>query len=206
VLKAQPHFSDHITHLREGKESSSALKELVSSVGYVFTPLDLREAFNVYDSKVALSARRFVPPSFNDIRHILNIAQVTAVRDTVRLVTFDGDKTLYEDGANFPRESPLVSDIISLMSKGVVVALVTAAGYKGRPDRYEQRLLGLMQEMMARNLPAEILSKFFVMGGECNYLFQCGPKVVDDKPGCGLTELDPSVWRIHGWSYAYRNL
>ena len=38
----------------------------------------------------------------NEIRHVLNLAQVLAVRDTnLRLVTFDGDCTLYSDGSDF---------------------------------------------------------------------------------------------------------
>lgn len=42
-------------------------------------------------------------PSFNDIRLILNSAQLLGlVRSTeVELVTFDGDVTLYDDGASF---------------------------------------------------------------------------------------------------------
>ena len=74
-----------------------------------------------------MSCRRFVRPSFNEVRHVLNLsqarrrgsvppprararivpvthaaAQVLAMRDTnLRLVTFDGDCTLYSDGNNF---------------------------------------------------------------------------------------------------------
>jgi hypothetical protein len=42
----------------------------------MFTSLPLVKAFEHYDINGAISARHFVPPSFNDIRHILNIAQV----------------------------------------------------------------------------------------------------------------------------------
>ena len=50
------------------------------------------------DRQRRISSRRFVPPSFNDIRLVLNSAQVLGlVRDggKPKLVTFDGDVTLY---------------------------------------------------------------------------------------------------------------
>ncbi len=45
-------------------------------VGSFFTPLKLVEAFNEYDEFFALSRRRYVPPNFAEMRHVLNIAQV----------------------------------------------------------------------------------------------------------------------------------
>ena len=85
------------------------------------------QAWRKYDAKYKVSCRRFVRPSFNEVRHVLNLsqerrrgccppvrtrarivpdthaaAQVLAMRDTnLRLVTFDGDCTLYSDGNNF---------------------------------------------------------------------------------------------------------
>lgn len=53
------------------------------------------------------------------------------------------------------------------------VALVTAAGYKGKPARYEQRLQGLLDGFRDAKVSEETLSRFFVMGGECNFLFRC---------------------------------
>jgi IMP and pyridine-specific 5'-nucleotidase len=165
-------------------------------VGFFFTPLDLPAAFDLYDKKTSLSSRRFVAPSFNDVRHILNIAQVLQIRRTGKLVTFDGDQTLYEDGGNFAQDSPLVSDLIQLINKGIRVALVTAAGYPGQPERYEGRLAGLLAEMTARELDEEVASRFFVVGGECNYLFRCSWKAgPDGTRRCGLIEVAASVWR-----------
>ena len=129
------------------------------------------------------------------MRHILNIAQVMHIRDSVRLVTFDGDQTLYEDGGNFPRDSPLVHDIIALINKGVRVALVTAAGYPGNPERYEMRLSGLFAEMTEQNVDEEVASRFLVVGGECNYLFRCTWKT--NSAGarvCGLVEVPQATW------------
>ena len=54
----------------------SRLRRMVPSVGSFFTPLRLVEAFNEFDQFFALSRRRYVPPNFAEMRHILNIAQV----------------------------------------------------------------------------------------------------------------------------------
>jgi IMP and pyridine-specific 5'-nucleotidase len=93
-------INDHIKHQKLGIPERSKLKLLVPSVGQFFTPLCLTKAFEYQDSKRMISHRRFVPPSFNDIRLMLNTAQLMAlVRDgPLQLVTFDGDVTLYPDG------------------------------------------------------------------------------------------------------------
>lgn len=75
----------------------SKLKLLVPSIGTFFTPLRLTTAFHEQDQIRRISSRRFVPPSFNDVRAILNTAQVLSlVKDTgpIELVTFDGDVSL----------------------------------------------------------------------------------------------------------------
>eukprot|EP00955_Chlamydomonas_euryale_P082511 363737-Chlamydomonas_euryale.AAC.2 len=54
----------------------SRLKRLLPSVGHFFTQLKLVEAFREYDSVFHLSRRRYIPPNFAELRHIMNIAQV----------------------------------------------------------------------------------------------------------------------------------
>lgn len=51
-----------------------------------------------------------------------------------RLVTFDGDCTLYSDGNNFA-EHKLARNICLLLRRGVTCALVTAAGYGYKAER-----------------------------------------------------------------------
>mmetsp|Transcript_70834 Transcript_70834/g.198519 ORF Transcript_70834/g.198519 Transcript_70834/m.198519 type:complete len:163 (-) Transcript_70834:884-1372(-) len=87
--------------------AQSKLKQLVPSVGSFHTPLPLEAAFALYDQKYHISQRRHVTPSFNEIRHILNLAQVMALSKSLRMVTFDGDQTLYDDGGNFSADSIL---------------------------------------------------------------------------------------------------
>lgn len=47
------------------------------------------------------------------------------------MVTFDADDTIYEDGGTVSRGSPMVDIIVRLLRAGVIVSLVTAAGYPG---------------------------------------------------------------------------
>lgn len=149
---------------------NSTLRRLVPSVGRMFTPLPLRQAFLELDRDRSISVRRFIAPSFNDIRHLLNKAQVAASSSVVKLVTFDGDCTLYKDGANFS-DSVLISQFLILLTKQSV-AVVTAAGYGQEPARYEERLVGLLDAMKSSSLAPEQLERFYVLGGECHYLFK----------------------------------
>ena len=78
---------DHILHDHSGLPGISRLSHLVPSIGKFFSPLPLKDTFMRLDAKRSLAARRFVPPSFNDIRHLLNAAQVTAISKIIKLVT-----------------------------------------------------------------------------------------------------------------------
>lgn len=85
-----------VAHQKVGLHGQSKLKLLVPSIGTFFTRLPLADAFRYQDKKRFISSRRFVPPSFNDIRLILNTAQVMGLVSAgpVELATFDGDVTL----------------------------------------------------------------------------------------------------------------
>lgn len=178
---------------------SSRLKQLVPTIGVFHTPLPLRAAFEVYNEKHRLTQRKHIQISFNECRHILNLAQIMALRKvqqptaqmvlsttllddaTVgnpdnkaeggnggggrptlerrkfrmesigsfnelggedmfsdnssefngpRLISFDGDQTLYSDGENFERNPRLAFYLFQLLRHGVTVAVVTAAGYE----------------------------------------------------------------------------
>lgn len=90
------------------------------SVGTFFTRLHLEDAFKYQDQRRFISRRRFVAPSFNDIRLILNSAQLRGlVRSSeVQLVTFDGDVTLYDDGACLTPDNPVIRGSCVFWSKG----------------------------------------------------------------------------------------
>ncbi|KAJ1557425.1 IMP 5'-nucleotidase, partial [Nowakowskiella sp. JEL0078] len=150
----------------------SRLTQLVPTIGMFFTALPLRESFIRNNKKRTIASRRFVPPSFNDVRHILNSAQIIAVAPTLKLITFDGDMTLYDDGGDFAKDSLLVGLLVNLLRSGLSVAIVTAAGYPNDADQYELRLSGLIDGMRKSDLNETQLSRFYVFGGECNYLFQ----------------------------------
>jgi IMP and pyridine-specific 5'-nucleotidase len=75
--------------------------------------LPLEKAFKYQDRKRYISSRRYVSPSFNDVRLILNSAQVMAVTNgTLQLTTFDGDVTLYDDGQSLEPSSPVIPRLL----------------------------------------------------------------------------------------------
>ncbi|KAJ8330454.1 IMP 5'-nucleotidase [Batrachochytrium dendrobatidis] len=166
----------HIMHSNNGMPELSRLSHLVPNIGRFFTPLPLRETFLEQSPLRSIAARHSVPPSFNDIRHILNFAQVKAISSTLKLITFDGDMTLYADGADFARDSQLVQLLVKLLAARITVAIVTAAGYGNDAVRYESRLSGLLEGFKNSGLDHAALSQFYVLGGECNYLFRYSPE------------------------------
>ncbi|KAF9206703.1 IMP 5'-nucleotidase [Haplosporangium sp. Z 27] len=189
-------IEEHRRKALKGVPEHSRLHRIVPSVASFFTPLPLEAAFLVANAKHSIAARRFVPPSFNDIRRILNTAQVMAISPTLKLITFDGDMTLYDDGTSFTDNSPLIPLLISLMRAGLHVAIVTAAGYPGDAVKYEERLIGLLRGFQTQNLSEKMLERFYVLGGECNYLFRCGWKKNEAGVSVvGLTYIQPEEYQ-----------
>ncbi|ORX91198.1 IMP-specific 5-nucleotidase [Basidiobolus meristosporus CBS 931.73] len=166
-------INEHIVKQNQGLADHSQLFRLIPSIGSFFTPLPLKDAFLQANAKHSIAARRFVPPSFNDIRRMLNTAQASAIAPQLKLITFDGDMTLYDDGKDFAKDSELVLLLIELLRNNLYVAIVTAAGYGNAHIKYESRLSGLLEGFRQSQLTKEQLSRFYVLGGECNYLFQC---------------------------------
>ncbi|KAK5169641.1 IMP 5'-nucleotidase [Saxophila tyrrhenica] len=163
---------DHIQQQRADPRIPSKLKLLVPSVGTFFTALPLRDAFAFQDERRYISSRRFVAPSFNDIRLILNTAQaMSLVRNgRLELVTFDGDLTLYDDGDVLRPDNPCISRILNLLHGGTRIAIVTAAGYT-EAEKYYERLYGLLDAVAASDNKDEFGHKLVVMGGEANFMF-----------------------------------
>mmetsp|Transcript_5367 Transcript_5367/g.15587 ORF Transcript_5367/g.15587 Transcript_5367/m.15587 type:complete len:569 (+) Transcript_5367:163-1869(+) len=233
---------------RTSASRQSRLQRLVPTVGVFHTPLPLRRAYEAYNAKYKLDRRRHLAISFNEIRHILNLAQIMAFCDddddqaspgtntatslganpqlrskrpptnpldspaftplqgntsTIpsldllggidestaddgtpadgrfcgpSLITFDGDQTLYSDGANFESNPKLATYLYLLLRNGVTVAVVTAAGYEYQTEKYELRLSGLLQFFRRKTpkLTDDQLARFYLFGGECNYLLRLG--------------------------------
>jgi len=234
---------------RTSASRQSRLQRLVPTVGVFHTPLPLRRAYEAYNAKYKLDRRRHLAISFNEIRHILNLAQIMAFcddddddqaspgRNTATslgaapqlrskrpptnpldspaftplqgntstipsldllggidestaddgtpadgrfcgpsLITFDGDQTLYSDGANFESNPKLATYLYLLLRNGVTVAVVTAAGYEYQTEKYELRLSGLLQFFRRKTpkLTDDQLARFYLFGGECNYLLRLG--------------------------------
>lgn len=167
-------LDDHIEHQRDNRSLPSKLKLLVPTIGVFFTRLPLEAAFKYQDRKRFISSRRFVSPSFNDVRLVLNSAQIMAVTTygTLQLATFDGDVTLYDDGESLESTSPVIPRMIDLMRKNVKIGIVTAAGYT-TADKYYGRLHGLLDAIAtSRELTPQQRQNIIIMGGEANYLFE----------------------------------
>jgi IMP and pyridine-specific 5'-nucleotidase len=149
---------------------------LVPTAGPFFTRLPLEAAFKYQDRKRYISSRRYVAPSFNDVRLVLNSAQIMAVTNgALQLATFDGDVTLYDDGKSLEPTSPIVPRLLDLMRKNIKIGIVTAAGYT-TADKYYERLHGLLDAIAeSADLTPAQKQNIVIMGGEDNYLFEYSP-------------------------------
>lgn len=81
----------------------------------------------------------------------------------------------------------------------VHVAIVTAAGYPGAPERFEQRVEGLLAAFRQLGLPRAITDRFHIMGGECNYLLRVA------GPGLRLEFVPDAEWKselMQSWTQA----
>lgn len=186
-------FEDCIIEVREKGPEGSRLKDFVPTIGSFHTHLPLRNAFGIYDAKYFVTKRRQVPPSFNEIRHILNIAQVLAINKDLKLISFDGDNTLYKDGGNFADNENLSWSICALLRKGIYCALITAAGYGYDGKKYSIRLAGLFEKFISEKLSTEEVARFFVFGGECNYLLRCA--LSEDSTEVNLEPVPEELWQ-----------
>ncbi|ODQ81447.1 hypothetical protein BABINDRAFT_32731 [Babjeviella inositovora NRRL Y-12698] len=171
-------IEDKITQDNCNTPGNSRLKQLVPTVGEFYTKLPLERAFYVEDARRSISVRRLVAPSFNDVRLILNTAQVLALSasglNPLKLVTFDGDITLYEDGLSLTPDAPIVLRLKILLKRDLYVALVTAAGYAEiSGEKYYQRLKGLLDLLVDdQELTDRQKRNLLIMGGESNFLFR----------------------------------
>lgn len=80
--------------------------------------------------------------------------------------------------------------LYQLLRHGVNVAVVTAAGYEYNVDKYEYRLSGLLHYFKQNGLTAEECDRFFLFGGECNYLL----KLSSEYRLVAVPEHGPNGW------------
>ena len=203
-----------VAHQDENTPLQSKLKMLVPTIGIFFTRLPLRDAFLVTEPHRAISQRRFVAPSFNgklfiykgdvDIRRLFATAQLLALTSSatpttkLRLITFDGDVTLYPDGSILLPENPVIPYLLNLLSQGIHIGIVTAAGYpERRGTEYTRRLSGLLDAVANSSLPLDQKCNLAILGGECNYLFRFNGHTNQ------LEWVDEKIWKLdemESWS------
>ncbi|KIH87557.1 IMP-specific 5'-nucleotidase 1 [Sporothrix brasiliensis 5110] len=189
----------------------SRLQMLVPTAGPFFTALPLEAAFMYQDARRHISSRRLVPPSFNDVRLTLNTAQLMALTatsangtrhgrngavvarsaDSLQLVTFDGDLTLYADGQNLEPDSPIIPRIMALLRRNIKVGIVTAAGYDAA-EKYYERLHGLLDAVhTSTELSDAQKHSLLVVGGEASFVFSYSATA---PPNARLAPVDPADW------------
>ncbi len=225
--------------------------------------------------------REFVPPTFKEVRHVFNLATIKSVAPVLKMISFDADDTIYEDGGEtgllcpvlcsalglrndalwrcvgiINHGSTMVDIVFHLMRLGVTVSIVTAAGYPGevtstnllrvssrvvscrlvsscvvlcrlvssrdvscrvvsavscrgcfnlstvtladsrlQPSKYETRLRGFLdafQFALDMGASMDLMSRFYVMGGECNYLLRTG---LDGDHKVRLIPVPGETWK-----------
>jgi IMP and pyridine-specific 5'-nucleotidase len=197
------HVSALLSAAAAGDDAS--LLRLCPRVGKVFLPLDLPAALAEFDEGSRLIARTRVPPSFSECRQILNLAVLRAAAGRLELLTLDADDTLYSDGGVLSFDAPIIPHIVRLLRRGVAVCVVTAAAYPGEPAKYEGRFAGLLAALafaIEAGAPAEpLLSRFLVMGGQCNYLLRavCGAQGGGGGRAArvSLEQVEDEEWKAH---------
>ena len=112
----------------------------------------------------SLSRRKYIHPNFAELRHILNLAQIHASADSLRLITFDADGTLYADGHHIEQDSQMIRLMLQLMKSNVHVAIVTAAGYPNDAKKFEERVRGLLDTFKRHKMPASITDRYGLVG------------------------------------------
>ena len=70
------------------------------------------------------------------------------------------------------------------------VALVTAAGYAYDAPRYMRRLAGLFAYFELHQLAADAAARFWVLGGECNYLLACEAYAAEEAAAVLVAEKE----------------
>jgi IMP and pyridine-specific 5'-nucleotidase len=133
-----------------------------------------------------------------DIRRVLASAQLLALTDSasphtkLKLITFDGDVTLYPDGSVLLPTNPVIPYLIDLLSQGLHIGIVTAAGYPDHDGReYSRRLTGLLTAVtQSPSLTLQQKENLALIGGECNYLFRF-------NAGTNQLEwVDEGIWQL----------
>eukprot|EP01086_Lenisia_limosa_P009858 TRINITY_DN33573_c0_g1_i1.p1 TRINITY_DN33573_c0_g1~~TRINITY_DN33573_c0_g1_i1.p1 ORF type:complete len:370 (-),score=40.29 TRINITY_DN33573_c0_g1_i1:51-1052(-) len=141
----------------------------IDLTGALHTHLDLPEAAVELDKTFNFLNRIHHRPTERLVIQLLAIAQIRSSLPHLKLVTFDGDGTLYPDGDSIENNKDAIVELISLLKRGYFVALVTAAGYPD-PNVYEKRLKPLLDGI--RLLPKADQKRFAIVGGECAYLLR----------------------------------
>jgi IMP and pyridine-specific 5'-nucleotidase len=125
---------------------------------------------------------------------ILNTAQIMSLAThsgPAKLITFDGDVTLYDDGQCLTPINPVIPKILWLLQRGLRIGIVTAAGYTDG-SKYRERLSGLLERIRdSTALTEEQKTNLIVLGGESSYMFRSNSQHPDL-----LERVDRVEWQL----------
>jgi hypothetical protein len=65
------------------------------------------------------------------------------------------------------QNNKMIQLMMALLRANCCVAIVTAAGYPGNSERFEQRLAGLLEVLAKEQLPPHLCERFYVMVRLC---------------------------------------
>eukprot|EP00889_Picochlorum_renovo_P004605 jgi/Picre1/31635/NNA_006986.t1 len=153
-LKEQDKFIQFLLDMHETHTSLEVMEKLIN--GYL----------NIEETQGRQSSGEWSQQWRSSILHCVWL------KLSLSMTSFSLYGTLYADGAHMQHDNDMIHLIISLMKRGVHVAIVTAAGYPNDADKFEQRVEGLLAAFSRLDLPKSVTDKFHIMGGECNYLLR----------------------------------
>ena len=91
-LLNQHYDAYHNNTIIPGKKTK--LQKFCPNIKKTFTRYDLVNALHEYDSMTTITKRQFVPPSFFEVRQVINLAVAHAVAPNLKLLTLDADDTI----------------------------------------------------------------------------------------------------------------
>lgn len=84
-------------------------------------------------------------------------------------------------------DNEMIEHIVALLRSNVHVAIVTAAGYPGHAERFEQRVEGLLAAFRSLRLPAEVTDRragFPGLEKQCSGVCRPRPQCVAARRAC----------------------
>lgn len=138
----------------------------------VFVKPKLREAFIELNKQKKWCLRKYSYATFHEARQLVNRSYALAAANSVKLITFDGDDTLYHAGHNFTEEK-IAERIAALINRDIFVAIVSAVNYGSNEAFYETRISNLINVINEKtSFNTFLRSNFMFIAGQAAEFFR----------------------------------